>query len=319
MYYINANLPAPQAAFTGADPRPRWTSSRIHSHISNNTVLKNQDVGSIWNMSFSGKKTWGGAFIQAAYNYGESKNTVDPGSIAFGSWSSNPMSGDPNNPGLSYSTYSPGHRFYVSANYRKEYFSFGATAFSVFWETRTIGNTSYIFSGDINGDGSTSNDLLYIHRNTSEMNFQDIPGFTAAQQAAAWDAYIGQDAYLSQHRGEYAVRNAVFLPQVKRMDLSVSQDVFKDFGSTRQRFQFRVDIINFGNLLNSNWGVAQRLVSNSPLIVPTAAQGGAFDAQGRMQYRMRVVNGQLMNTSLQQTADLLDVYKVMLSFKYFFN
>ena len=34
---------------------------------------------------------------------------------------------------------------------------------------------------------------------------------------------------------------------------------------------------------------------------------------------MRVVNSQLMNTSLQQTADLNDVYKVMISLRYFFN
>ena len=37
----------------------------------------------------------------------------------------------------------------------------------------------------MNGDGGTANDLLYVHRSASEMNFQDIPGFTAAQQAAA--------------------------------------------------------------------------------------------------------------------------------------
>ena len=38
-----------------------------------------------------------------------------------------------------------------------------------------------------------------------------------------------------------------------------------------------------------------------------------------MQYRMRVVNGQLMNRSFEQTADLNDVYRVMFSLKYFFG
>jgi len=106
---------------------------------------------------------------------------------------------------------------------------------------------------------------------------------------------------------------------VKRMDLNISQDVFKVVGGKRQLFQFRVDFINFGNLLNKNWGVSQRLVNNTPLIVPTAAQGGAVDAQGRAQYRMRVINGQLMSKSFEQTADLNDVYRVMFSFRYFFN
>ncbi|MGH9219693.1 MAG: TonB-dependent receptor, partial [Vicinamibacterales bacterium] len=210
-------------------------------------------------------------------------------------------------------------RLFLAGSYRKEYFGFGATSFSAYYETRTIGNASYIFSGDINGDGGTSNDLLYIHRNASEMNFQDIPGFTAAQQAAAWDAYIAQDPYLSEHRGEYAQRGAVFLPMVKRLDFSITQDAFANLGGERHRFQFRVDFINFGNLLNKNWGVSQRLVSNSPLIVPTAAQGGTFDAQGRMQYRMRVINSQLMTRSYEQTSDLNDVYRVMFSVKYFFG
>ena len=323
VYYINANLPAAQAAFTGADTRPRWTTNRINNvtgnAVSNATVMKNQDVGSSWNTVFSLNKNMTYGMFKAGYNYGESKNTVDPGSIAFGSWSTNEHSGDPNNPGVAFADASPGHRLFLAGTYRKEYFGFGATSFSAYYETRTIGNASYIFSGDINGDGGTSNDLLYIHRNVSEMNFQDIPGFTAAQQAAAWDAYIAQDPYLSEHRGEYAQRGAVFLPMVKRLDFSVTQDAFANLGGERHRFQFRVDFINFGNLLNKNWGVSQRLVSNSPLIVPTAAQGGTFDAQGRMQYRMRVINNQLMSRSYEQTSDLNDVYRVMFSVKYFFG
>ena len=323
VYYINANLPAAQAAFTGADTRPRWTTNRINNvpgnAVSNATVMKNQDVGSSWNTVFSMNKNMTYGMFKAGYNYGESKNTVDPGSIAFGSWSTNEHPGDPNNPGLAFADASPGHRFFLAGSYRKEYFGFGATSFSAYYETRTIGNASYIFSGDINGDGGTSNDLLYVHRDVSEMNFQAIPGFTAAQQAAAWDAFIAQDPYLSEHRGEYAQRGAVFLPMVKRLDFSITQDAFANLGGERHRFQFRVDFINFGNLLNKNWGVSQRLVSNSPLIVPTAAQGGTFDAQGRMQYRMRVINNQLMTRSYEQTSDLNDVYRVMFSVKYFFG
>lgn len=316
VYYINANLPAAQTTFSGADTRPRYTANRINSNIAGTYVLENANFGRSWNISTSAKRVFRDGTVQAAYNYGEAKNTIDPGSIASGSFTGNPHSGDPNNPGLSFAGPSPGHRFYLSATYRREYFHFGGTAVSLFWEARTIGNSSYIFSGDANGDSSTNNDLLYIPRNQSEMNFQDIPGaapFTAAQQAAAWEAYIQQDPYLSKHRGEYAVRNATFLPMVKRMDLSLSQDVFTTIGGKRQRFQIRADFINFGNLLNHDWGVGQRLISNSPLTNP------AVDANGRLGYRLRVINNQLMTTSYQSTTDLIDVYKVALSFRYFFN
>ena len=115
------------------------------------------------------------------------------------------------------------------------------------------------------------------------------------------------DPYLSKHRGEYVQRGAVFLPLVHRLDFGITQDVFTNIGGERHRFQFRVDIINFGNMLNSDWGVAQRLVSNQPLTNPAA------DAQGRATYRLRVISGQLMNKTLEQTADLNNVYRVMFS------
>ena len=317
MYYINANLPAAQSAFVGADNRARYTANRIYSNVANAVVLKNQSEGRSLSFAASARKNFSGGMLQTAYSYGKSENTVDPGSIAFGSWSGNAQSGDPNNPGLSYAQTSPGHRFYLSGSYRKEYFNFGATGLSFFFEARTIGNASYIFASDMNGDGAT-NDLLYIHKDQSEMNFSQFATggvtYTAAQQAAAWDAYIAQDPYLSKHRGEYAVRGAVFLPLVKRMDLSLSQDLFASLGGRKHRMQVRADVTNVGNLLNKNWGVSQRLVSNSPLTNPSV------DSQGRSTYRMRVVNGQLMNSSYQQTAFVdSDVYRVMVSFRYFFN
>ncbi len=62
VYYINANLPAAQSAFVGADNRPRWVNpsvanaNRIYQHVSNATVLKNQGVGSSWNFAGSLEK-----------------------------------------------------------------------------------------------------------------------------------------------------------------------------------------------------------------------------------------------------------------------
>ena len=88
IYYINANLKAPDASFTGADNRPRWTSSnKINSTVDNAVVLKNQSVGYFWNITAALEKPFNfGLYAKAAYSYGIAKNTVDPGSIAFGSW-----------------------------------------------------------------------------------------------------------------------------------------------------------------------------------------------------------------------------------------
>lgn len=322
IYYINANLPAAQTAYVGADTRPRWTSNRINNVAGNQVtaaiVMKNQDIGRNWNVAFSASKPmWHGLSLRTAYSYGEAKNTIDPGSTANASWNSNPTPADPNNPGLGFSNATPGHRFFVSATYSKQYFGFGATSISAFWESRTLGNTSYVFAADANGDGGALNDLIYIPRNTSEMNFQTFTAggvtFTAEQQAAAFEAYIAQDKYLSEHRGEYAQRGAVMLPLLHKLDLSLTQDVFKNIKGKRNAGQFRIDIQNAGNLINSDWGVGQRVIRNNILTSPAA------DAQGRLGYRMQVVNNQLVSRTFESTSGLLDVYQFMLSFRYSFN
>lgn len=327
IYYINANLPAAQSAFKGfVDNRPRWTNTRINNatgnQVANAIVLKNQDVGYSWDIAFSLEKPFAdGWFAKAFYRYGVSKNTVDPGSIAFGSWNNNQHAGDPNNPGVGFSANSPGHKFFAVVSYRGEYFDFGATTFSLILDSYTQGNASYVFSGDLNGDGGTSNDLVYIHRNKTEMNFEaysvTVSGktinFTSAQQAEAWDKFIAQDSYLSENRGKYAERNAAFLPMVTRLDFSITQEVFTELFGKRNALQFRADILNFGNFLNKNWGVGQTFVSTSPLI----ARGA--DAAGKALYRLRNIGDQLISKSYQDTAGISDVYRIQFSIRYMFN
>ena len=337
MYYINANQTAPNSAFTGADSRVRWTTTscnfnapktatncanRINPNVSNNIVLKNQNVGRGWHTSIALEKQFKGGFLKAAYSYGETKNTVDPGSIASGSWQQNQVPGNSNNPPLGFSQYSPGKRFFVAGSFSREYKKFGRTSLGFFWQA-TQSNGSYTVSGDLNNDSGFSNDLIYIQKNPSETTFvnQTVGGvlYTAAQQSAAWEAYIAQDAYLSKHRGEYAVRNAVFRPMLKNIDVSLTQDLFRDIKGKRNGLQIRLDVFNFGNLLNKNWGLGTRFVSNQPLILASTAQGGAVSPTGAPQFVMRVLNNKLIDHSFDPTAGVNDVYRLQLQLKYLFN
>jgi hypothetical protein len=334
-YYINANLPAAQSAFTGVDNRPRWTANRINNTLPNVItsafVLKNQSIGSSWNFSASlSKAMYHGLSIRGAYSYGEAKNTIDAGSTAFSSFANNQHSGDPNNPGVGMSGYTQGHRVFVQASYSKSYLNWGTTTFSAFWEAKPsfqnfANNSSYVFNNDMNGDGFSGNDLIYIPRDGSEMNFVQFTHtngrvFTVAEQVAAFEAYIQQDPYLSNHRGQYAGRGALLYPMFNRMDLSIMQDIFRNIGGKRNAGQIRVDMTNFGNLLNHNWGVSQRMVL--PVTAANGAQlltNGAADAQGRASYRMAVVNNELVSRSFQTNTALSDVYQFLLSFRYSFN
>ena len=336
MAYINANLPAAQSAFTGVDTRPRWTgpscsaptvgpcqsaiNNAAGNQVTQNIVLGNQDIGRSWLFSASVMKPlWKGLQFKSAYSYGETRNTVDPGSVAAGSWNANPIVSDSNKPSLAFSSSSPGHRFFISASYTKQYFGWGATTVAAYFNVYTNGNSSYIFGSDANGDTGT-NDLIYIPRNVSEMNFKSYTSqgrtFTPDEQAAAFDAYINQDAYLSKHRGEYAERGAVFYPLVKRMDLSVTQDVFHSVKGMKHSGQIRLDITNFGNLLNHNWGGSQSLYTNRILGSPSVVNG----ALAYTFYAVSTASGpQLLPQSFQRTANLSDVYALMLTFRYTFN
>ncbi|OLC74477.1 MAG: TonB-dependent receptor [Gemmatimonadetes bacterium 13_1_40CM_4_69_8] len=320
--YLNANLPASQRAFSGPDARPRWTSNRIYSNVSNATVLTNEGKGYSWNLAFSIERAFrNGLFAKLGYTYGVSRNTVDAGSIASGSWTGNPIFLDPNNPAAGYSQFSPGHRVFGSATYTRDFTGLGPTSVSLYFEGRSAGNGSYVYSGDMNGDGASGNDLIYVPRNTSEMNFvsntvvvgKDTTIYTPAQQAAAWEAFINQDSYLTLRRGAYAQRNAVFLPMVYRADMSISQDVGRSIAGRPNRLQVRLDILNVTNLLDHDWGVAQGFVTTRPLTF------AGVDASGAATYRLAASGSQLISKSFQKVVTTADVWRMQLGVRYLLN
>jgi len=320
--YINANLPAVQAAFSGPDSRPRWTSNKIYSAVNNAIVLTNEGNGYSWNLAFSLERAFrNGWFAKVGYTYGVSRNTVDAGSIASGSWTGNPILVNPNTPAVGYSQFSPGPRLFGAATYSHDFTGVGPTSVGLYIEGRSAGNGSYVINGDMNGDGATTNDLIYIPRNTSEMNFvsnrvivgKDTTIYTPAQQVAAWDAFISQDPYLRNRRGGYAQRNAVFLPMVYRADLSISQDFGRSIAGQPNRLQVRLDILNVTNLLDHNWGVGQGFVTNRPL------NFAGVDATGAPTYRLANVGRQLISQSFQKVVTTADVWRMQLGVRYMLN
>ena len=177
-------------------------------------------------------------------------------------WSNEPVQGDPNNPELGFSEFGQRHRIIGSATYSKAWSPSFKTHFGVFVEVaegnRFAGQGgnrySFIYSGDVNGDGQSGNDLIYIPRNAAdptEIRFAGTAQEIAAQQQA-FEAFIRQDGYLSSHRGQIAERFGESNPWYNNVDLRILQD-FSVGGATRHTFQLSVDILNVGNLLNSSW------------------------------------------------------------------
>jgi hypothetical protein len=92
--------------------------------------------------------------------------------------------------------------------------------------------------------------------------------YTPAQQAAAFDAFINSNDCLNQQRGTIMQRNSCTSPWTNQLDVSVEQAVPTLRG---QNFSVRLDVINFGNLLNSRWGRQMTTSNFNPVTLYTAS------------------------------------------------
>ena len=240
----------------------------------------NTDVGYTFNASVQVQRQFANdLYLMAAYNFLDAQDATSiEAEISSDAWSRNPANlANSNVPLAAPSLYGNRHRFIASALKTWEYGDQNAwaTTVSTFCSYAQGGTTlddftsdfrySYTYSGDINNDGSPLNDLLYIPTE-SELDAQVAAGqWASPEQAAAFEAFIEQDDYLSDNRGNYAERYAALAPWFSQWDVRIAQD-FR-FGSTAsaQSLQFTLDILNFGNLLNSNWGVRELPTNAQPV------------------------------------------------------
>jgi len=176
----------------------------------------------------------------------------------------------PHLPNLERSQYVVPHKVIASASYRLPYANdHMATSVNLFYVGETAGSYSFIYTNDMNGDG-WGNDLIYIPKSKGEIKF------VSDADENAFFAFMEQDKYLKNHKGEYAGANAVNAPWLHRFDLRVAQDFKLRMGETTNTLQLSVDMLNFGNLLNNTWGVPKNdmTVSNNGAILKYEGKDG---------------------------------------------
>lgn len=272
----NWGLLPPSGTLNGVDNRPVYTSDDI---INNAYVFTNSDKGRIWNVAVKAQKTFtNGLYTSLAYSYLDSKdvNSIEA-EITGDAFAFNAALGDVNNDQLSYSRYGDTHRFIGVASKKWTYGNDNwATTISTFFEYAQGGRFNYTYGGDINGDGSGLNDLIYIPSSRNEMNQMAFTGTIQEQndQRDAFENYILQDDYLSGRRGQYAERYGALAPWRGRWDVKFLQDLnFKVGGDAVNTLQFSVDILNVGNLINSKWGLIQQPNNVQPIGVNVDGSG----------------------------------------------
>jgi Carboxypeptidase regulatory-like domain len=300
----------------------------------NTYVLKNGKKGYYASLTTKLEKTFTKGFAASvAYVASIGANLFDgSGDQPSSAWQSTSTVNGSNNSPLAASGYIVPSRVIASVSYAKEYLKHLKTTVSLFYEGQSQGKYSYIYSSDFNRDGN-SNDLVYIPKDLAEITSMLVPrvatptspfAYTVAQQAEALETYISQDKYLSKHRGQTAERNEGLYPFRSQLDFKLLQDVFVNLGKKRNTIQFSLDIFNFGNLINKDWGAVKTLTlnnfGNASLLVPQNT--AALVAGGTVKPTFNIAldpSGNLPTETYRTVQTVSSTYYMQFGIRYIFN
>ncbi len=289
---VNINATQPTRRLSNPHPYPYWESSG--AYYDNNAftdVILLTNINEGYYASITGELSrsfgeYGNARV--AYTRSVSKDYgLIGGSQAASLWP-NVVVDDRNNPEVGYSRFDQPNRLiaHLSLNTR----ALGNrlnTNVSIIYDGGERGRYSYTYSGRFN-DGAAR--LMYIPNSLQDSYLVDrveggVVTQTAAQQWAILDAFISQDPYLSANRGSVAERNGAKFPWQHRFDLRIAQDFMLQAGANRYKLQAYLDVLNFGNLINSEWGVGETNVQNNLMNF----QG--VDASGNGMFTINTISG----------------------------
>ncbi|MBK7938303.1 MAG: TonB-dependent receptor [Lewinellaceae bacterium] len=260
MMVRNFGLRTPNGRLVGVDERPIYQAgdrALVFGSPTNAYVFTNVSDGYSFNTTLQVTKNWAdGSSLMLGYNYLDAKDAASiDAEISSDAYDRNPANiQNTNTSELAPSLYGNKHRFVGAFSKHFRYGNFGTTV-SLFSEYVQGGRFSYTYAGDINNDGSGLNDLLYIPTD-SEIEQMSFSGDAEAQrlQREGLKWYIAQDEYLRDNRGQYAEKYAALSPWYSRWDMRILQDYYLP---NKHMIQLSIDILNVGNLLNSDWGVRQ--------------------------------------------------------------
>lgn len=273
--FLNPNSP-------GARSRALASSSFNTVTLLTNTSKGNSRVGTI-GLTKPMEENFG---FGVAYTYSAGVD-VNPGtSSTAASNFLNRSTFNPNEDVSGRSNYIFKDRFSANFSYRHYFFKDAPTTISAFYEGRSGRNFSYGFLGDANGDGIFGNDLFYIPK-PGEVIFRGAAtlanGTTRIANDAAVEAaffnYINSNEYLRSRQGQVAGRNSESSPWVSQIDIRISQQLPLMWN---MRPEIYLDIQNFGNLLNDDWGLIDEAAF--PYNVGVARFAGVQDGQYIYQY-----------------------------------
>ncbi|MHA7056709.1 TonB-dependent receptor [Aquimarina sp. M1] len=283
IYYENLNIAEAEGTLNGADNRPFYSDSfgdLLDNTYGRITLGTNTGEGFSYNASVTLRKPFSNGFQgSVSYAYGESESIFDGTSSQNSSQWRNiqTVNGKNSDIPLARSDFSQGSRITANVSYEKEYLGFMKSTIALFFEANQGSPYSFVYreGRDLLNDDSRDNALIYIPATQNDITlvpFRDNDGNivagspTPAEQWTALNAFIEGNDYLRSRRGQYAERNGDRGPWSNTIDLKFLQDFYINTGKYKNTLQVSLDIFNFTNLLNEDWGKRKFIPGNVGLI-----------------------------------------------------
>lgn len=258
--YYSYDVNKEQPIYLNSGPN---VNKRVSNDFSAIYLMSNTNEGYRYQLTAQMSKTYDfGLDLMAAYNYGQSKDILNGiRNSPESGWQLN-QALNPNSPTLTNSNFDIRHRIVGSAMYKKEWNNHHTTYASLIGTAQSGSPFTWVIgSNSLTGNGQQV-DLAFIPATTGQLTFadkKDATGLvteTATQQAQNFSDFVNSDSYLSSRKGKFTERNGARTPWNNQLDLRLMHDYTFGVGNMKHTIQITLDIINFSNLLNKNWGIA---------------------------------------------------------------
>ncbi|MGV8928700.1 MAG: hypothetical protein ACOH1E_03010, partial [Brevundimonas sp.] len=280
LYYTD--LRATQTG-TAPDGRPvygRSTTGVTGANVFDLLLTNLDDGGYSASAALTAQKTWNegvfeGLDVRATYTYTEAEDGNPMTSSQPDSSYVRFASSDHNNPVLATSDYEIRERFSVNVQWARELFGDNETSVNVFAQRRSGLPFSYVFhnsrSGNFDNDFGnavpqsysgalgTGNQLFYVPQTDSNglVTATSDPRIVySGINLTDFNSFL-QSTGLIKYAGSIAPRNGFRSATVTTVDLRLSQELSVPFVPTG-KVKLYMDVENFGNLLNADWGVTEQ-------------------------------------------------------------
>lgn len=294
MYFRNINLVGQQGVLNN-EGRPIFGTFGQGPRLLDPTnftgvyVLENVQGGVQYSATAQLRKNTKDFFGNVAYTYSIARDALSAtNSVAASNFNNIIVGGNsPNTPVFAENAFNIRHRVIGALGYTYNWNEYASSQIAVFYNGQSGNNYSFLVQAatgginDINLDGIPNNELIYIPRNATEIQFETFTrdgvdvskfGFTDAngnlirtasyqltpqQQWEGFNAFIEGEKSLRNRRGKFAERNGAVAPWNHRIDVRFTHTINAPSKKAKHQVQITWDIINIANLLNRNWGVVQ--------------------------------------------------------------